>query len=143
MKTTTELKTLLNLVANFYMQLHQAHWNITGKEFVQNHEFFGDLYDDVYSSIDDIAENIRKLDSFVEYSPKSIDAGSILVDLPVTGDFKTILSVIINNNQFVINSLRSSLESAREDKLYDIENYLADRINMHNKHAWMLKAMEK
>jgi starvation-inducible DNA-binding protein len=67
---TTAIKVLLANATVMYYKAHQFHWNIEGAEFTQYHEFFGDLYTDVYNSVDPIAELLRKLD---DYAPVSLD----------------------------------------------------------------------
>ena len=55
------LKGLLCNAIVFYFTAHRAHWNVTGPDFAEYHELFGDIYDDVYDAVDPLAENIRKL----------------------------------------------------------------------------------
>jgi starvation-inducible DNA-binding protein len=47
-------------VVRMYKMAHLSHWNVTGPNFASMHEFFGDLYTDVYESIDPIAEKHAK-----------------------------------------------------------------------------------
>lgn len=141
MDTSEHLKQILNMTANFYMQLHQAHWNITGKEFYQLHDMFGDIYEEVFTALDPIAENIRKLDKMVCFCPSEVD-NSQLIDLQVTGSIDQMLPTLINNNQMVISALKQGIAAAKIEAHYDIENFLAERIDQHNKHAWMLKSLE-
>jgi starvation-inducible DNA-binding protein len=62
------LKVLLSDVVTFYFMSHGYHWNVEGSDFSQYHDLFGDIYEDVYPSIDSIAENIRKLDDYAPFS---------------------------------------------------------------------------
>ena len=66
----TAIKVLLANTTVMYYKAHQFHWNVEGIEFTQYHEFFEDIYTDVYGSIDPIAELLRKLD---DYTPVSLD----------------------------------------------------------------------
>ncbi|MFN9902608.1 MAG: Dps family protein, partial [bacterium] len=52
------------------IKAQQFHWNVEGPDFPQYHEFFGDLYGEVYASLDKTAEYIRTLDS---YTPGSME----------------------------------------------------------------------
>ena len=52
-----------------YFKVHTYHWNIEGIEFSQYHDFYGNLYIDIYNSVDPTAEQIRALN---EYTPISI-----------------------------------------------------------------------
>jgi starvation-inducible DNA-binding protein len=62
---------LQNLLGNEYLMYYKAHtyhWNVEGIEFSQYHEFFGELYEDVYGAVDPTAENIRQLDVYAPVS---------------------------------------------------------------------------
>jgi starvation-inducible DNA-binding protein len=48
---------------SFYLKAHYFHWNVEGPDFKEYHDLFGVIYEEVYGSIDDFAENIRKLGS--------------------------------------------------------------------------------
>ena len=48
-----------------YLKAHNFHWNVEGPNFAQYHEFFSDYYNDVWGSVDAIAEHIRTLDAYV------------------------------------------------------------------------------
>ena len=61
----SQMKVILATSFSFYLKAHNYHWNVTGPNFTQYHEFFGDIYTDVWESLDTTAEEIRKLGSFV------------------------------------------------------------------------------
>ena len=63
------LKITLASVFSLYLKSHYFHWNIEGPNFPQYHKFLNDFYEEVYDSIDTIAEEIRALDS---YAPGSL-----------------------------------------------------------------------
>ena len=48
----SELRLILALSYHMYYKAHSSHWNIEGADFPQYHEFFGDIYEAVYDSID-------------------------------------------------------------------------------------------
>ena len=62
----------------FYLKAHNYHWNVEGMNFPQYHEFFGNLYEEVYGSIDSTAEEIRALDT---YAPGSFSRYMELTDI--------------------------------------------------------------
>ena len=45
-----------------------AHWNVEGINFSQYHDFFGDIYQEVYGSVDSLAEELRALNEFAPHS---------------------------------------------------------------------------
>jgi starvation-inducible DNA-binding protein len=143
-----ELKTALRvLLANatvMYYKTHQFHWNVEGIEFTQYHDFFEVIYTDVYNSVDPIAEQLRKLE---EYAPVSIDELYKYKTLDEETDRKELLSDIlaslIRANDEVLNSLNKVFDLANEHKQQGICNFIADRIDTHQKHGWWLKSSAK
>ena len=59
-----DLKVLLASSYSYSLKAQYFHWNVEGRSFSQLHEFFGDVYHEVYDSIDTNAELIRQLDSY-------------------------------------------------------------------------------
>ena len=57
------LKTLLATSYALSIKAQHFHWNVEGPDFPQYHEFFGNYYEEVYGSIDKLAEIIRQLDT--------------------------------------------------------------------------------
>lgn len=138
------LKVLQANATVMYYKVHQFHWNIEGVEFTQYHEFFGDLYTDIYNSIDPIAENIRKLD---DYAPVSLDElfkyKTLNEETTRVVLLKDILASLIKANDEVLNSLNNVFDLATKNKKQGIANFIADRIDTHEKHGWFLRASAK
>jgi starvation-inducible DNA-binding protein len=141
---TTAIKVLLANATVMYYKAHQFHWNIEGAEFTQYHEFFGDLYTDVYNSVDPIAELLRKLD---DYAPVSLDElfkfKTLKEETTRVELLKDILTCLIAANEEVLASLNKVFTIANTNKQQGVCNFIADRIDTHQKHAWFLKASAK
>ena len=58
MLADTLTKVLADTVV-FYFKAHSFHWNVTGSNFPQYHEFLGNVYEQVYGNVDRLAEEIR------------------------------------------------------------------------------------
>lgn len=140
----TAIKVLLANATVMYYKAHQFHWNVEGIEFTQYHEFFGDLYTDVYESVDPIAELLRKLD---EYAPVSLDElfkyKTLKEETTRVVLLSDILAKLIAANEEVLSSLNKVFELANKNKQQGICNFIADRIDTHQKHGWFLKASAK
>jgi starvation-inducible DNA-binding protein len=141
---TTAIKVLLANATVMYYKAHQFHWNIEGIEFTQYHEFFGDLYTEVYGSIDPTAEWLRKLD---EYAPVSMDElfkyKTLKEETKRVEKLEDIFVSLIAANQEVLDSLNKVFTIANANKQQGVCNFIADRIDTHQKHAWFLKASAK
>jgi starvation-inducible DNA-binding protein len=60
---------------SFALKAQNFHWNIEGSDFLEYHELFGKIYEEVYGSVDDFAEKIRALGTYV---PASLSRFSML-----------------------------------------------------------------
>lgn len=140
----TAIKVLLANATVMYYKTHQFHWNVEGILFTQYHAFFEEVYVDVYNSIDPIAELLRKIDDYAPvsidelYKYKTIEEESTRLIL-----LSDILQKLIEANQEVINSLNKVFELANANKQQGICNFIADRIDTHQKHGWWLKTSAK
>lgn len=127
----------------FYVKAQNYHWNVEGPLFYMYHDFFGKIYEEVDGVIDQFAEEIRAQNA---YAPAAF------------GRFKELTSIedevlIIKPGQMVANlfadnaKVLASLQAARDaaDKYNQngLVNFLEDRLDKHNKHAWMLRASMK
>ena len=141
---TTAIKVLLANATVMYYKAHQFHWNIEGIEFTQYHDFFGDLYTDVYESIDPTAEWLRKLD---DYAPVSMDElfkyKTLKEETTRVELLADIFTSLIAANQEVLDSLNKVFTIANANKQQGVCNFIADRIDTHQKHAWFLRASAK
>lgn len=124
----------------FRLKAQYYHWNVEGPDFHQYHGLFGDLYEEVDAAIDHVAEHIRALDA---YAPGSF---SRYLELTTIKDESTIPAALEMINRLAMDNqiLLANLKVARDlaDGLGEngIVNFLEDRLDTHQKHAWMLRA---
>jgi len=127
-----------------YFKTHGFHWNVEGINFPTYHSFFGDLYEELYSAVDPIAEEIRALGV---YAPKSLGElynNCTLTESDLVGDSvrEMLTSLLIDNNQ-VLACLNESFALATTQNNQGLVNFLADRIDKHKKHGWMISSSLK
>lgn len=137
------LRVLLADTFIMYFKAHSMHWNVEGENFSQYHSFIGEIYQDVFDSIDTIAENLRKLDS---YAPVSIEelykSKSIEEDTSVMNAANMLQSLRETNNKVIVN-LNKVYDLANKNNEQGICNFIASRIETHQKHDWMLRSSLK
>lgn len=120
-------------VLEMYARAHESHWNVTGPDFAEYHDLFGDIYSDVYGSIDPIAENIRKLGSLApsiqvpQADARNTEAG-------------VLAAMLLEENDEVLMCLRATFDIATAAGQQGIANFLAERQDMHQKWAWQLRS---
>lgn len=125
-----------------YTKAHGYHWNVEGKSFPMLHDFFGDIYAEVYGSIDDTAEQIRQIQGRAIHSLLEIDKARTVSDTPINvgTDANGMLNDLFSANQLVLASLMRAYEEATTQQELGLQNYIQDRMMAHKKHAWMLRS---
>lgn len=138
------LKTLLATEYAFVIKAQFFHWNVEGPDFSQLHKFFGKMYDEVYdNSIDQTAEYIRTLD---DYTPGSFERFMELSR--ISGQTKVprarlMIEELLANNEQMIELLNETFAVAEQENQQGIANFIAERIDAHGKHGWMLRSFLK
>ena len=124
-----------------YMKAHSYHWNVTGSDFPQLHDFFGKLYEELHGTLDVLAEQIRTLDSFAPASlARIVELSNIKEDIKIV-NVDMMLSNLLEANERVIETVTETYELAEKEKAYAYSNFLQDRLTVHAKHGWMLKSI--
>lgn len=137
------VNTLRDVLANvfvLYHAAHRAHWNVMGSDFPQAHDFFGDIYADIYSSVDPFAENIRKLKG-KPYDLLDIVEKSAIDDDSTSTSYTALASDLRKKNAQLITMLKDAFDVAASAREQGIANFIADRIDMHEKWDWQLTAI--
>ena len=140
------VQALKKVLANEYAFALKAlnfHWNVEGSDFFQYHGLFEKIYDEVYGSIDTLAERIRTMDA---YAPASFTRFQQLTDLEDQVEIPTARSMIeklLADNEVVLRSIEACYELSEAAHNHALSNLMAERQDAHDKHAWMLKATLK
>jgi starvation-inducible DNA-binding protein len=125
---------------SFYLKAHNFHWNITGPDFLEYHELFGKIYEEVYASIDDFAEKIRSIDTFVPASLERFSMLTLIDDETEILDQNSMLMELLQDNQKMVKLLKMVYDVAEQFGENGFSNFLAERMDAHRKHGWMLKS---
>ena len=127
----------------FYLKAHNYHWNVEGSNFAEYHEFLGDLYAEVWGAVDAIAEHCRTLDAYVPGSFTRFQQMSSIEDELSVPTGRAMMAKLYADNQRVISDLMAAHRAAEAMGKRGIVNFLEDRIDIHEKHGWMLRSFTK
>lgn len=127
----------------FYLKAHYFHWNVEGPLFTQLHELFGNIYEEVYSSIDPFAENIRKLGAYTPGSFTRFSVLSLVDDETEILSPEEMLVELLQDSEKMSEMLKIVFLAAEELGEHGLSNFLADRQDAHEKHSWMLRSTLK
>lgn len=138
------LKVLLATSYAFVIKSQNFHWNVEGPNFGEYHQFFGDLYAEVYNNtIDRCAEFVRVLDNYTPGSLSRFQELSLLEDQIKIPKAMLMMQELERDNQIIINHLNDTFASATEEKHEGIANFIAERLDAHGKHGWQLRSYLK
>lgn len=135
------LKTVLACQVAFAYKAKGYHWNVMGPSFPQLHAFYGDLYADLDSAVDDIAENIRKCGALVPPTVQGIIAASAVGSNDPGTDPVAMAKDALMANTVLLDALKGAFDAAEACDMQGLMDYLAGRIDTHHKHAWMLSSI--
>jgi starvation-inducible DNA-binding protein len=144
MKELVEMmKRLLATNFSLYLKAHNFHWNVTGVEFPQYHEFFGKIYGELFAATDLIAEEIRQLDAFAPGSLTRFKELSLIPDETNVSSAPEMVKILKKDNKTILDLLTKLYYLAEETKQHGLCNFIQDRIMAHNKLNWMLSSTSK
>ena len=140
---TENLKVLLASVNSLSIKAQNFHWNVEGPDFPEYHEFFGNFYEEVYSAVDKVAEYIRTLDSYTPGSLTRYAELTIIQDQLKIPRAELMFAELFEDNAKMIELLNHCFASASQENKQGIANFIAERLDAHEKHQWMLRSILK
>lgn len=138
-----DLKVVLGTTFAFYVKAAGFHWNVQGKDFPQYHAFLGDVYQEVYSSIDKMAEVIRQLDSYAPGALSRYIELSAIKEQTQIPRAELMIAELAEDNQILIDILNVAFASAAAENKQGIANFVAERLDAHEKWGWQLRSIMK
>ena len=137
------LKVLLASTNSLSIKAQNFHWNVEGDNFPQYHEFFGNFYEEVYSAVDKVAEYIRTLDVYTPGSLTRYAELTIIQDQLKIPRAELMFAELYEDNSKMIELLNHCFSSATQENKQGIANFIAERLDAHEKHQWQLRSILK
>ena len=128
------MKMLLATSYAFQLKAHNFHWNVIGADFKQYHELFGDIYSEVQSSIDPMAEEIRALGSYAPGSLSRFMEMSLVKDETAFPDARTMISRLLDDAKILKGALVDTFYISEEMRQPGLSDFISGRIDAMNKH---------
>src|SRR6185503_8083827 len=126
-----------------YLKTHNFHWNVEGPMFQTLHTMFMGQYTEAWNAIDPIAERIRALGHYAPGTYKEyLKLGSIKETDGVPKAEKMV-QLLIAAQEAVVRTARSVLPLAEEANDQPTLDLLTQRMDIHEKNAWMLRSLLK
>lgn len=126
---------------SLYLKTHNFHWNVTGPMFNSLHNMFEEQYTELATAIDEIAERIRALG---ERAPGSYSEYQKLTSIPEeagTPEAMEMVRQLVRDHETVARTAREVFALADEADDEPTADLLTQRMQIHEKTAWMLRSM--
>jgi starvation-inducible DNA-binding protein len=126
-----------------YLKTHNFHWNVEGPMFQTLHVMFMDQYTEAWNAIDLVAERIRSLGHYAPGTYKQyLKLGSIRETEGVP-KAEQMVKQLIEAQEAVVRTARGVLPLAERANDQPTLDVLTQRMNVHEKNAWMLRSLLK
>ncbi len=124
-----------------YLQTHNFHWNVTGALFRELHLMFEEQYNELALAVDVIAERIRTLGFPAPGTYQHFAALSAIEEVEGVPEAKHMVNILNRSHEIVIETCRQALKVAQQAHDESSIALISDRMRIHEKTAWMLRAL--
>jgi starvation-inducible DNA-binding protein len=135
------LKCLLADSYTLYLQTHNFHWNVTGPQFRELHLMFEEHYTELAGAVDDIAERIRTLGMPAPATYKEFAKLSSIEEVDGVPPSNEMVKILLSGHETVVKTCRKVLVSAQQADDESSASLVSDRMRIHEKTTWMLRAL--
>ncbi len=134
------LKRLLADSYTLYLQTHNFHWNVTGPLFRELHLMFEEHYTELAEAVDVIAERIRTLDVPAPGTYRALAELSSIEEVEGVPAAEEMVDLLTRGHEQVVRTAREVLAVAQQSQDESTASLVSDRMRIHEKTAWMLRA---
>lgn len=134
------LSRLLADTYTLYLKTHNFHWNVTGPQFNSLHLMFEGQYTELAMAVDLIAERIRALGEPAPGSYSAFAALATIKEADGTPSATDMVRILADDQLAVVRTARGVFplaDAAHDEPTADL---LTQRMQVHEKTAWMLRA---
>jgi len=135
------LSRLLADTYTLYLKTHNFHWNVTGPMFNSLHLMFETQYTELAVAVDEIAERIRALGVAAPGSYAKFSELTVLDEETDVPSAEEMIQQLVKDQEAVVRTARSVIplaENANDEPSADL---LTQRMQVHEKTAWMLRSL--
>ena len=135
------LSRLLADSYTLYLKTHNYHWNVTGPQFNTLHTMFEDQYTELAAAVDEIAERIRALGIKAPGSYSAFTDLTSIAEGSGEEDADEMIRQLVIGQETVARTAREAFPAAEVASDEPTADLLTQRMQIHEKNAWMLRSM--
>ncbi len=137
----TELGRVLADTYTLYLKTHNYHWNVTGPMFNTLHLMFEEQYNELWVAVDLIAERIRSLGEFAPGTYAQFSELTSIAEADGVPAAELMLADLVAGHEAVARTARTAFAAAESAGDQSTADLLTQRLQVHEKTAWMLRSM--
>lgn len=142
-KVAEGLARLLADTYSLYLQSHNFHWNVEGPMFNTLHIMFMEQYTELWNALDAIAERIRSLGVPAPGTNKAFAKLSSIDEVDGVPAALAMVGILVKGHEAVARTARSVFPIADQAGDESTTDLLTQRLQVHEKTAWMLRSLLK
>ncbi|MGE3163636.1 MAG: Dps family protein [Planctomycetota bacterium] len=124
-----------------YLKTHNFHWNVTGPMFQTLHVMFEAQYTELAMAVDEIAERIRALGHAAPGSYAQFQKLSTVAEETGVPAAEEMIRQLVQGQETVVRTARKVVPIAEEAEDQVTLDLLTQRMQVHEKTAWMLRSL--
>ncbi|MEO5337715.1 MAG: DNA starvation/stationary phase protection protein [Magnetospirillum sp. WYHS-4] len=124
-----------------YLKTHNFHWNVTGPMFNTLHLMFEQQYTELSLAVDLIAERIRALDLPAPGSYADFGKLTVIKEAKGVPAAEDMVRQLVKDHEAVVRTARSIFAKVDEANDQPSADLLTQRMQVHEKTAWMLRSL--
>ena len=135
------LSRMLADTYTLYLLTHNFHWNVTGPMFNTLHLMFETQYTELWTAVDLVAERIRSLGSFAPGGYRDFARLTAIKEADGVPDAMDMVRKLVEGHETVIRTARGAWAAAEKGGDQATLDLLTQRLQIHEKTAWMLRSL--
>jgi starvation-inducible DNA-binding protein len=128
---------------SLYLKTHNFHWNVEGPMFNTLHLMFMDQYTELWTALDAIAERIRSLGFPAPGTYKEFSRLTSIEETDGVPDAMEMVRLLVGGHEAVARTARAAFPAVEKGGDESTADLLTQRLQIHEKTAWMLRSLLK
>ncbi|HET9863506.1 MAG TPA: Dps family protein [Steroidobacteraceae bacterium] len=126
-----------------YLKTHNFHWNVEGPMFNTLHLMFMEQYTELWNALDLIAERIRALGFPAPGTYREFGKLSTVEETDGVPEAMEMVRLLVSGHEAVARTIRAAFPAAEKAGDESTCDLYTQRLNIHEKTAWMLRSLLK
>jgi starvation-inducible DNA-binding protein len=140
-RIANDLSKVLADSYTLYLKTHNFHWNVTGPMFQTLHLMFEQHYNELALAVDAVAERIRALGHPAPGTYRQFAALSSIREEDGIPKAQDMIKLLVHGHEAVARTARAAFTTADEANDQPTCDLLTQRLQVHEKTAWMLRSL--